>query len=1145
MQPVLSEDTVINIQDNSGQIAIGNYIVQIGSIHGGVVNVAMPEQQPRPRLRPTPVLLRPRPFLELLDRKPETSTATTALPAYQPVEFYGQAGMGKTSLLRYLAYQLPLNTWPDGVIYLSARQQPVADLLQFIFEAFYESDLPFKPTEAQLRHALQTKQALILLDEVNLGRTELELLMDAAPSCAFLLTSSERQLWGEGQVRTLQGLPLDDALALFKRELDRSLTPEEEQVAPILCSALEGHPLHLLQVAAIIRDKQCALPELVHHLQQDKADKALAGRIIASLSGPERQVMGLLAATNGAPLHEEHLIALTGRSDLASLLESLLERKLIQAHSPRYSLTGTLDQRWSQIWDLSPVREEILVYLIRWAEQRQQLPDRLLEEMAALRQSLTWAVNSGRSQEALLLGRAIEEVLSLSGRWGAWGLVLRDALQAAEAVGNEGAEAWVWHQLGTRALCLEDFEAARIALNRALQLREMLGDWAGAAITRHNLNLLVPPPPAGGQKPTNTPPSSPETGSPPVSSPSLLQLSLSAIAMSGLLALFMLLAGIAGMQYLPFIWPSPTEPSPVSIVSLPFATITPTFTPTFTPSPTSPSSPTSTLPATFPTPTHTATNTPTPTPTATNMPTSTPAATGTPTPSPSPTRTPTRSRPEIFSVSPASGEVGANVVILVRGQNFRPNEAGFRVELIGDGGSNILSVSGLGSDSAFEAILPSNLSVGSYDLIVVNPDSEMAIRSAAYEVTNRRVTVTPQPLISITPDRLSFGEQFINTPGESQIITLVNLGPTVVTLTQFGLTGEAPDDFSVDHNCPSGLSFNERCNVTVQFRPATVGARNTNLAIFSNVVGSPHQILLQGMGVVGQADLIVSQLEQTDGIDFGPNNELIVPIRAVVNNQGNAPAPVFKVATSYAGGSFGPFVASFRANSTEDVDPDNGFYPFTRREIAPNGEVAFEGVVIFTAIENQNSLSLRIMADSCSGEEFALETCRVEEANEDNNESQPILVDVPRPDLVVSLLEQSGPIDFGPKNEILVPVRVAVRNQGNAPADVFKIAAVYVGGNLGSDSPRLATFLGQGTDRVTITNGFGYTRDKLLPQETLIFDTITVFDAREQGATVALSTIADSCIGDAGLPDACRIGESNENNNEAIPISLQLFSRID
>ena len=171
----------------SGQVAIGNNIIQIGAIHGGVVNVALPEQQPRPRPRPTPVFLRPRPFPGLLDREAEVGATTAALQSATPVEFHGQAGLGKTTLLRHLAHHPAATSFPDGVVYLSARHQPVDDLLQSLFDAFYESHAPFKPTDAQVQHALQSKQALILLDDLELPRDEVETLMDAAPGCAFLL----------------------------------------------------------------------------------------------------------------------------------------------------------------------------------------------------------------------------------------------------------------------------------------------------------------------------------------------------------------------------------------------------------------------------------------------------------------------------------------------------------------------------------------------------------------------------------------------------------------------------------------------------------------------------------------------------------------------------------------------------------------------------------------------------------------------------------------------------------------------------------------------------------------------------------------------------------------------------------------------
>jgi hypothetical protein len=125
------------IQGNiTGQVAIGQHIIQIGDVHGGFVYVAASGKVPRPRPRAVPVLLRPRPAPGMLDRQQEMATAAAALQAQQPVDLYGAEGEGKTTLLRRLAYDVPEARFPHGIVCLSARRRPVADLLQELFHAF-------------------------------------------------------------------------------------------------------------------------------------------------------------------------------------------------------------------------------------------------------------------------------------------------------------------------------------------------------------------------------------------------------------------------------------------------------------------------------------------------------------------------------------------------------------------------------------------------------------------------------------------------------------------------------------------------------------------------------------------------------------------------------------------------------------------------------------------------------------------------------------------------------------------------------------------------------------------------------------------------------------------------------------------------
>lgn len=618
-QSAPDEATSAHIQgDVSGQVATGNNIIQVRSGHGSVVNIAQTVPQFGLRLRPTPVLLRPGPFHGLLDRATELDVVKTSFQSKLPAEFYGEGGLGKTALLRHLAYHHQDAIFPDGIVFLSDRGQPLADLRQSLVDAFYESDPSFKPTDAELRHALLNIRALILVDDVELERDEVEALMGTAPRCCFLLASVERHLWGGGRVVALHGLPVDEALVLVERELGRPLAQKECAYAQALCTALEGHPLRILQAAALVRREGYSLAKVVRRIQGATSCEALRTQVLEALSEPEREILGVLAASGGGPISVEHLVAQARLPNIASVLETLGQVHLVQSHSPRYSLTGTWSQDLRQIWDLTPWREKALAHFAGWAERHQQNTRRLLEDADAILEVLEWAVEARRWQQALRLAWAVEAALALGRRWGTWAKVLELTLQAARALGSRAAEAWALHQLGSRALCLEDTVTARSLLTEALYIREALSDQAGAAVTRHNLGLLLgpPPPPA----PPDQAPSSPS----PASGGSLF----SDVILAFLTALALVLTGVVFWRY----WPRPTlTPQPPAVV---MTSDTPEPTPTATSTP----SPTSTQTATT-TPTRTSTPTGTPLPTVTS--THTPTFTSTPTSTSTPTHTPT------------------------------------------------------------------------------------------------------------------------------------------------------------------------------------------------------------------------------------------------------------------------------------------------------------------------------------------------------------------------------------------------------------------------------------------------------------------------------------------------------------------------
>ncbi len=334
-QTTLVERIEARVQrEDSGQIAVGTHVLQIGSVHGGIVDAAATRPQPRPKARPVPIELRPRPFPAILDRDEESAAAIRALESLQSVELFGQAGIGKTVVLRHLAYAINSKLFRDGIIYREIRGVPPDDVLQLLWGDFFECDVPFKPTASQLRHDLQSKNALVILDAAELTRTEAERVMNIAAACTFLLGSPERHLWGsEAHATPLAGLPAKDVKTLIERELNRPLTADEALIVEPITIALKGNPLRILQEAAMAQLNGRSLTRLAQDLRSDGSPEKLAEHITAPLSSVQRRILSALAIFNGAPVQATTLVELLQIDDVETILEELEERHLVRTHA--------------------------------------------------------------------------------------------------------------------------------------------------------------------------------------------------------------------------------------------------------------------------------------------------------------------------------------------------------------------------------------------------------------------------------------------------------------------------------------------------------------------------------------------------------------------------------------------------------------------------------------------------------------------------------------------------------------------------------------------------------------------------------------------------------------------------------------------
>jgi hypothetical protein len=465
----------------AGQAAIGQYVYQISGVHGGVVNLPAPEQAVRPQPRPTPVLRRPRPFPDLLDRETETRSALAALAAAQPVELYGEPGIGKSSLLQRLAYHEAASAFPSGVVHLHAHNRQPGDLCQKLWEAFYRCDRPYVPDHGTLVDGLQEQQALVLLDEVTLDRRSMEEVMDTAPACTFVVSS---EAWvGARGVRALQVGPLPDpeAEVLLERALERPLTDDERGEVATLCDAVAGNPQRLLQAAAEVRTEGLPL---------SRAARRAVREVLEALDAPRRALLGALAALGGARVGTEHVAAIAGAPDADELLPALAKRCLVRAEEDRWACAPGIAPPEAEVdsW-----RERALAHFIGWAEAPGAEPAAVAAEADALSCVLAWAGEHRRWPEVIRLAKAVEKPFSLAALPDAWEQALAWLERASRETEDRAALAFALHQRGTRAACLAlPFASSRQLLTEALGLRQALGDHAGAAVTQHNLNVFFP-----------------------------------------------------------------------------------------------------------------------------------------------------------------------------------------------------------------------------------------------------------------------------------------------------------------------------------------------------------------------------------------------------------------------------------------------------------------------------------------------------------------------------------------------------------------------------------------------------------------------------------------------------------------------------
>ncbi|MGD1100881.1 MAG: choice-of-anchor D domain-containing protein, partial [Terriglobia bacterium] len=107
---------------------------------------------------------------------------------------------------------------------------------------------------------------------------------------------------------------------------------------------------------------------------------------------------------------------------------------------------------------------------------------------------------------------------------------------------------------------------------------------------------------------------------------------------------------------------------------------------------------------------------------------------------------------------------------------------------------------------------------------------------------------------------VSFGGTLVGQTSGTQTVTLTNNGSSAATINGISSTG----GFSETNNCGTSLAVGASCTITVASDPTSPGSTSGTLTINDSDPGSPHTVVLQGIGLA--PDAIVTMA------GGGPNN---------------------------------------------------------------------------------------------------------------------------------------------------------------------------------------------------------------------------------------------------------------------------------
>jgi predicted ATPase/Tfp pilus assembly protein PilF len=448
----------------------------------------------------------------------------------------GVGGAGKTRLALKLAERL-LPRYPQGVWFVDLA--PVTDpdrIAEAIAGSLGLAEEAGRPVRDTLARHFAPRRILLVLDNcehlIEASGALAVTLLEAAAELSIVTTSRE-MLGVQGEQtysvpmlslprREASGDPRDsEAVRLFSdraRLIESGFVLDDETTPAVveICDRLDGIPLAIELAAARIR--MLSVTEIRARL--DDRFRLLAGSRSAALPrhqtlraaiqwsydhlGPEEQELlrALSVFVGGWTLEAAVAVSGAGRDeiDVLDLLTGLVNKSLVLAENAgedaaRYRFLETVRQYAEDLHvergERGAARGAHAEWFLAWAEaaathltgaHQVEWLNRMERENGNLRAALDWCFEEeDRIDQAVRMAAAMQWLWVIRG-------FLREGRERLEAIAARAAGlaptttlASVVQGAGNACYRLDDFEAARAHYERALEIRERIGDTRGIA----------------------------------------------------------------------------------------------------------------------------------------------------------------------------------------------------------------------------------------------------------------------------------------------------------------------------------------------------------------------------------------------------------------------------------------------------------------------------------------------------------------------------------------------------------------------------------------------------------------------------------------------------------------------------------------